>query len=251
MTKRWIGPAVIGGMLIFTALVYAGLPERIPTHWNLSGEVDGWSGRLWGSLLAPVIAAALWVLMPVLRRVDPRRSNYDRFDPTFWLIVNVIIVFMGAMHVLTLGMALGWAIDMTRAILVLVGLLFAGLGNYLSLLGERAVHQSRQQEAGKTPLLDLRVITSGQERAAVFALFAVVALEAMLNFSVPLYIQIIQGRGCLQCHSLDGSASTGPTFKDLFGRQEVLADGTVQVDDNDLAGEQTRRWIGAGLRPRS
>ena len=52
----------------------------------------------------------------------------------------------------------------------------------------------RQQAAGKTPLLDLRVITSGQERAAVFALFAVVALEAMLNFSVPLYIQIIQGR---------------------------------------------------------
>jgi hypothetical protein len=52
----------------------------------------------------------------------------------------------------------------------------------------------RHQEAGKTPLLDLRVITSGQERAAVFTLFAVVALEAMLNFSVPLYIQIIQGR---------------------------------------------------------
>jgi uncharacterized membrane protein len=134
MTKRWIGPAVIGGMLVFTALVYGELPERIPTHWNLSGEVDGWSGRLWGSLLAPVIAAALWLLLPVLRRVDPRRRNYDRFDPTFWLILNVIVVFMGAMHVLTLGMALGWAIDMTRAILVLVGLLFAGLGNYLPRL---------------------------------------------------------------------------------------------------------------------
>jgi MFS family permease len=52
----------------------------------------------------------------------------------------------------------------------------------------------RQQEVGRTPLLDLRVITSGQERAAVVAMFAVVALEAMLNFSVPLYIQIIQGR---------------------------------------------------------
>jgi MFS family permease len=52
----------------------------------------------------------------------------------------------------------------------------------------------RQQAAGRTPLLDLRVITSGQERAAVMAMFAVVALEAMLNFSVPLYIQIIQGR---------------------------------------------------------
>lgn len=52
----------------------------------------------------------------------------------------------------------------------------------------------RVQERGGTPLLDLRVITSNQERAAVIAMFSVVALEAMLNFSVPLYIQIVQGR---------------------------------------------------------
>ncbi|CNH47230.1 MFS transporter [Yersinia mollaretii] len=51
----------------------------------------------------------------------------------------------------------------------------------------------RRQEQGKTPLLALEVITSSTERAAVFAMFAVVALEAMLNFSVPLYIQIVQG----------------------------------------------------------
>ncbi|WP_245217240.1 MFS transporter [Neoroseomonas nitratireducens] len=47
---------------------------------------------------------------------------------------------------------------------------------------------------GRTPLLDLRVITSGEERAAVYAMFTVVGLEAMLNFTVPLYIQIVQGR---------------------------------------------------------
>ncbi|MCK8787381.1 MFS transporter [Roseomonas sp. NAR14] len=52
----------------------------------------------------------------------------------------------------------------------------------------------RQAAAGRTPLLDLRVITSGEERAAVYAMFTVVALEAMLNFTVPLYIQIVQGR---------------------------------------------------------
>ena len=45
-------------------------------------------------------------------------------------------------------------------------------------------------------------------------------------------LQIIKGRGCMQCHSLDGASGTGPTFKDLFGRQETLQDGTVQVDEN-------------------
>ncbi len=66
------------------------------------------------------------------------------------------------------------------------------------VLGQLFVRWTRRrQEAGKTPLLALEVITSGQERAAVMAMFAVVALEAMLNFSVPLYIQIVQGRSPL------------------------------------------------------
>lgn len=52
----------------------------------------------------------------------------------------------------------------------------------------------RRQAAGRTPLLALEVIASPAERCAVYALFAVVALEAALNFSVPLYIQIVQGR---------------------------------------------------------
>jgi len=56
----------------------------------------------------------------------------------------------------------------------------------------------RRTAAGKTPLLALEVIRNPSERAAVYAMFAVVALEACLNFSVPLYIQIIQGRTSLE-----------------------------------------------------
>lgn len=40
------------------------------------------------------------------------------------------------------------------------------------------------------------------------------------------------GRGCVGCHTLDGSKLVGPTFKGLYGKDEVLADGsTVKVDD--------------------
>ena len=55
----------------------------------------------------------------------------------------------------------------------------------------------RRQARGRTPLLALQVIASAEERAAVYAMFSVVALEAALNFSVPLYIQIVQGRSPL------------------------------------------------------
>ncbi|WP_172152984.1 MULTISPECIES: c-type cytochrome [Pseudomonas] len=44
--------------------------------------------------------------------------------------------------------------------------------------------------------------------------------------------QLAQNSGCLACHSLDGSASLGPSWKDLYGRTEQLADGSsVQVDE--------------------
>ncbi len=52
----------------------------------------------------------------------------------------------------------------------------------------------KQASRGKTPLLALQVVQSPKEWAAVLALFLVVMVEAAINFTVPLYIQIIQGR---------------------------------------------------------
>jgi cytochrome c oxidase subunit 2 len=44
--------------------------------------------------------------------------------------------------------------------------------------------------------------------------------------------KLAQAQGCLGCHSLDGSKSAGPSWKGLFGKKEMLADGgTVLVDE--------------------
>ncbi|WP_244296801.1 MFS transporter [Paenarthrobacter nitroguajacolicus] len=52
----------------------------------------------------------------------------------------------------------------------------------------------KRTKDGKVPLVSLAVLGSSRERAAVYAMFIVVSLEAALNFTVPLYIQIVQGR---------------------------------------------------------
>ncbi len=42
-------------------------------------------------------------------------------------------------------------------------------------------------------------------------------------------------RGCLACHSIDGTEVIGPTFKNLFGKMEILEDdSSVLVDENYL-----------------
>ncbi len=46
---------------------------------------------------------------------------------------------------------------------------------------------------------------------------------------------LVENRRCTSCHSLDGSRSSGPTWKGLAGTQRNLSDGrTVVVDDEYL-----------------
>ena len=63
---------------------------------------------------------------------------------------------------------------------------------------------------------------------------------------------LYQRRGCAQCHSIDGSAGTGPSLKGIFGTTHDLADGSsVAVDDNYIRESilEPQARIRAGYRP--
>lgn len=44
-------------------------------------------------------------------------------------------------------------------------------------------------------------------------------------------------RGCSQCHSLNGTAGTGPTWQNLYGNQRTFSDGTSAVADENYIRE--------------
>jgi MFS family permease len=56
----------------------------------------------------------------------------------------------------------------------------------------------KRQAANETPLLAMQVLDSSEERNATFALLIIGGLGPAVNFLVPLYIQIVQGRTSLQ-----------------------------------------------------
>lgn len=131
MNRRSVGLIVNILMLGVAAIAYPHLPAQVPTHWDMHGNVNGTMPRFPGAFLASLIAIALWFLMPLLRRIDPRRSSYERFDATFYLIVNIMAVMLALIEGLTLAVSLGVDVNMTRTILFVVGLMLVVLGNYL------------------------------------------------------------------------------------------------------------------------
>jgi uncharacterized membrane protein len=131
MRSRWLGVAVAAAMWLFALAVFPRLPEQVPTHWNLRGEVDDWMPRMPGALIAPIIGTAMLGLMLALPWIDPRRRNVEHFASDRMLITNLLMLFFALLEVLTLGAALGWPVDVSGGMMGGLGLLLVGLGNYL------------------------------------------------------------------------------------------------------------------------
>jgi uncharacterized membrane protein len=132
MRNRWFGLVLVALAAAVSVWAYPRLPETVATHWNLRGEPDGYSSRLWAVLFGPVLALAATGLFNVLPRLDPRQANYARFLSSYWLLVNAILVFMLLAHVLIVANGLGYAVQIDRLLPIGVGLLFVFLGNYLT-----------------------------------------------------------------------------------------------------------------------
>lgn len=131
MRNRWIAPLVVVAILLFGLAVYGRLPDQVPSHWGVDGQIDGTMGRLAAVLFVPALGAVLLALFYVLPRIDPLRQSYPSFAPTYWLFINLIMLFMALVQVGILGTALGWNVGVPRLIMVGTGLLLAGLGNEL------------------------------------------------------------------------------------------------------------------------
>lgn len=132
MRSRWLGFVVAIVALIASALAYAHLPERMPVHWNVRGEPDGYASKLVATALGPLAIAALTALMFVLPKIDPRGRNYPKFRDTYWLLVNGIVLFFAVIHAVVLAVGLGYDVRVNRVVPLGVGVLLVVLGNYLT-----------------------------------------------------------------------------------------------------------------------
>ncbi|WP_405001280.1 DUF1648 domain-containing protein [Geochorda subterranea] len=51
----WPAWLALVGSFVAGILLYPALPERVPIHWNLAGQVDGYGSRAMGAFFLPVM----------------------------------------------------------------------------------------------------------------------------------------------------------------------------------------------------
>jgi uncharacterized membrane protein len=135
MNRTWrteIAPLLpIVAMFVTAALCWSSVPDRMAVHWNLQGEPDGYSGKLSGLLLLPLVSLGVYLLTLVLPMFDPGRANYQTFAGAYNAIRVAISFFLLAIYAVTVLVALGYSVNMNTVVGLTLGALFVVLGNVM------------------------------------------------------------------------------------------------------------------------
>ena len=128
---EWIALAIVILSFVLGLALYDRMPARMASHWNMSGEVDGFMSRFWGLFFAPIILAGLLLLFLAVPRTDPLKDNMEFFRVHFDRFMILLFAFLLYLYLLTIAWNIGRRFVMIRLLAPGFAILFFFCGVFL------------------------------------------------------------------------------------------------------------------------
>ncbi|MGX7109507.1 SdpI family protein [Facklamia miroungae] len=122
-------------LLVLISIILAGYfflnaPETVPTHFDIAGNVDRYGSKT-SLLFFPGLMIGLNLLAEMLKHIDPKRENFQRFEKHFYLIIFATNFFFLFTQIVMGAYILNWINQLPSYIEGSLGILFIILGNFM------------------------------------------------------------------------------------------------------------------------
>ena len=135
---NWLEAFLLVAPLVALAILWNDIPERVPIHWNLRGEINRWTTKTHGMLAMPLASGVIVLLLHVLPRLDPKLRRSGGTPGRMQSVLGILRITLAAFFLAIFGMqvaaALGHPAPAARIVPISILLLLAVIGNYLSTL---------------------------------------------------------------------------------------------------------------------
>jgi uncharacterized membrane protein len=123
--------AFIAALIAYVVYLYPGLPDPLPTHWDINGNPNDYMTRLNGVLVmgsVPIFSVLIFKLIP---HMSPRGFRTEEFASVINALMVGMVVFGSIVAVIALNAAIRPDMNLSKVIFVLVGLLLIFVGNFM------------------------------------------------------------------------------------------------------------------------
>jgi uncharacterized membrane protein len=108
------------------------LPDRVPIHWGIDGEVNGWMNKSQLPVTLSIVTGVgifVYILLRFIKQIDPKRNA--QLNEGIALKTGIgVLVLISAINILIL-VPKSATFNITSTVFVMVSLLFAFLGNLM------------------------------------------------------------------------------------------------------------------------
>ena len=137
--REWLQILILAAPFCVAAALWNKLPDPMPSHWGINGQVDGYASKPVAALLLPCINLAFTALMMVLPRIDPKFARYDEetkasLRRTFAAMRLAVTLYLSFLALVVVVTPLYPAIRIPTVIGSGAGLLLMVLGNLMTKL---------------------------------------------------------------------------------------------------------------------
>ena len=116
--------------IVAGVILWDKLPEQVPYHWGVNGEVDGWADKPTAVFLMPAIMLAVQWACVIAATLDPKGKNAAS-SKLMGFVLWIIPLLNILLHVMVYLAAFGREVNAGVVLPLVFGAMFVMMGNYL------------------------------------------------------------------------------------------------------------------------
>ena len=90
--------AIFIAAMALSIYFYPMMPEKMASHWDAEGKVNGWLPKSIELFLIPFIILLLSLLFAAIPKIDPLKENIENFRKYYDGFVVLLLLFMLSLH---------------------------------------------------------------------------------------------------------------------------------------------------------
>jgi uncharacterized membrane protein len=118
---------------IYLAYIWNQLPEKVPMHWNIKGEIDRYGEKVELIIIPILLPLLVYIIFLVVPKIDPK-NRLNKMGNKLQTIKFLLTTLMSILALLIIYTAKNESFTNPNYMVFIIGVLYIVLGNYFKTL---------------------------------------------------------------------------------------------------------------------